>query len=925
VQLDLGAGTATDAVDYDAFEQAVIDAAALESGVSYNSTTNVLTFDSDFDGQFDFTVDAIDDSLVEGTETIIADLSNATVSNGTASITTPSTTTNITENDAAVTFAVNVSSEDAANDSSTQSATIAEEVLSDNQGTFTIVKGGDALTGSNTATVTITVSGSAEGDDFVGMSGTGYADVVAAIKAAAEAAGLTVANDDSDSLEVTWAAGDTLSFDVDLTAFDDDILDPESLTLTLSGASVDDGSATLASGEESATLNITDVDAEPTAGAVSALVDDDGLSGGIPGGVGDDTPDTDPDNDESTYSGTLTFDFGDNGAGSIDLAEMHGETGSLGIENIAYSWDGGTDTLTASITSGDRSGTDLFTVSVNPTTGAYTVTLLNNVLHDSLDGVAGDDTENNDSVSLTYTVRDSDTDTADGTLTINFDDDTPAAYDPMAGLVKNDGSSVIVESLNSLGAIGADNFAGDTNVEFNTTQEGDSGLISGGNPVYYWVDGNTLTASTSDTEGGVNGANTIFTVVINNVEDTYTLTMFDTLDNGSGVSFADLSGTGEAGNPSFKIVESSDPASDLELLFTPVGNATSVNSDSDDVAVDSQFIVDGDGLRVDFGQFNNDDMDNFPNIDQKTNINGFKLSIDQIAGGTTATLLLIAYDADGYISDPLEIDPITQVDVFDDGGTLVASWDGTGTNVTINGITFSSLTDGEATVSGVGEGWSIATHTLDGYSALELYNDETLGTDGKFSFSNLEVLSTDAGAPLYQSFDTILTDADGDTSAGSIDVTFAPASTITGTSGDDLNLDGTTGNDIIFGGAGNDIITGGLGDDTLSGGGGADEFVWIDGDSGTDVVIDFNAGEGDVLNLADLLDPDTTLDIGGADNLNDYMTATYDGVSDTTTINVYTDGSAQGAENLTQTIVVNGDQTDLTALIDNNNLNVDQS
>ena len=99
VVVNLGAGSATDAVDYDAFEQAIIDAAALESGVSYDAGTNTLTFDSTSDGSFSFDVTAIDDADIEGTETIIADLSNATVTNGTASITVPSTTTDITEND----------------------------------------------------------------------------------------------------------------------------------------------------------------------------------------------------------------------------------------------------------------------------------------------------------------------------------------------------------------------------------------------------------------------------------------------------------------------------------------------------------------------------------------------------------------------------------------------------------------------------------------------------------------------------------------------------------------------------------------------------------------------------------------------------------------------------------------------------------
>ena len=57
-------------------------------------------------------------------------------------------------------------------------------------------------------------------------------------------------------------------------------------------------------------------------------------------------------------------------------------TGTVGLETVTYSWNAGTDTLTATITSGARGGTNVFTVQLtDPSTGAYTVTLLDNVLH----------------------------------------------------------------------------------------------------------------------------------------------------------------------------------------------------------------------------------------------------------------------------------------------------------------------------------------------------------------------------------------------------------------------------------------------------------------------------------------------------------------------------------------------------------------
>ena len=109
--------------------------------------------------------------------------------------------------------------------------------------------------------------------------------------------------------------------------------------------------------------------------SVNATVqlDDEGLIGGIAGGPGDVA------GEAITFSGTLGHSFGTDGAGSIDFASM--TTGTVGTESVNYSWDAATNTLLAEVSSGPRVGTDLFKVVVNPATGAYTVTQLDNVLH----------------------------------------------------------------------------------------------------------------------------------------------------------------------------------------------------------------------------------------------------------------------------------------------------------------------------------------------------------------------------------------------------------------------------------------------------------------------------------------------------------------------------------------------------------------
>lgn len=60
-----------------------------------------------------------------------------------------------------------------------------------------------------------------------------------------------------------------------------------------------------------------------------------------------------------------------------------------------------------------------------------------------------------------------------------------------------------------------------------------------------------------------------------------------------------------------------------------------------------------------------------------------------------------------------------------------------------------------------------------------------------------------------------------------------------GTVGGDDIIDGGAGNDFIFGQGGSDLIIGGLGDDVLSGGSGYDTFKWQEGETGRDVITDF--------------------------------------------------------------------------------------
>ena len=255
-------GTATDA-DFSSAVMAAVASAATTAGLTVSgqtATTVTLTWDASDPTSFNVDLTAFNDQLVDSGETLTLTLSGQTVANGSASLVAGQSAANltVTDIDSDVTFAIHSTSEATGNDSPTQSATISEENTSDNTGTFTIIKGGNALTGSNTASVTVTMSGTATDADFSSA-------VMAAVASAATTAGLTVSGQTATTVTLTWDASDPTSFNVDLTAFNDQLVDSgETLTLTLSGQTVANGSASLVAGQSAANLTVTDIDsAEP--------------------------------------------------------------------------------------------------------------------------------------------------------------------------------------------------------------------------------------------------------------------------------------------------------------------------------------------------------------------------------------------------------------------------------------------------------------------------------------------------------------------------------------------------------------------------------------------------------------------------------------------------------------------------------------
>ncbi|MEW6777459.1 MAG: calcium-binding protein [Bdellovibrionota bacterium] len=90
--------------------------------------------------------------------------------------------------------------------------------------------------------------------------------------------------------------------------------------------------------------------------------------------------------------------------------------------------------------------------------------------------------------------------------------------------------------------------------------------------------------------------------------------------------------------------------------------------------------------------------------------------------------------------------------------------------------------------------------------------------------------------------------------------------------GDDL-ASGSPGDDVLFGNDGNDVLVGSEGADKMEGNEGADTFLYRAGhaDGKMDTISDFNPGEGDRLDLSELLARDKYAGDGSAASLAGYL------------------------------------------------------
>ncbi|MFM5646585.1 DUF5801 repeats-in-toxin domain-containing protein, partial [Aeromonas veronii] len=168
-----------------------------------------------------------------------------------------------------------------------------------------------------------------------------------------------------------------------------------------------DGDSASASVDLGATGVFRFEDDGPKANNVQAalVLDDEGLVGGINGGSGDVA------GANTSVTGNLVYQAGADGLKSLELSGPN----ALGSESVTSTWDAQSGTLSISSTRGV-----LMTVTItDPSTGAYSVKLLQPLMH------TGVDTEDTLTLNVGYKVTDGDGDSASGVLAVTINDDTP--------------------------------------------------------------------------------------------------------------------------------------------------------------------------------------------------------------------------------------------------------------------------------------------------------------------------------------------------------------------------------------------------------------------------------------------------------------------------------------------------------------------
>jgi hypothetical protein len=523
-------------------------------------------------------------------------------------------------------------------------------------------------------------------------------------------------------------------------------------------------------------------------------------------------------------------------------------------------------------------------------------------------------------MQVTYTDGDGDTASNSGFIgnAISFQDDGPRNILPDTAVLLNVAGKTATTALDFDTNVN-DNYGADGgDVQFATSLQGaNSGKTSGGLPILYSIsgDGHVLTGfvDTNGIGGYQDGVDTkIFTIALNldgslgTANDTYTVTMFGTVDGQRRLDFSSSQFQFEGGNDPWSGFLENDGLGHNDLLLTPMIGGVSdgtTNTNANEGGVDGgNSVGSGEAMRLDFisnlaGNPNKSggsgDYSDVVNQDHTFtghyNTNGASATFTNISGGSaTSDVRIKAFDdpdGNNTVGDGTR-DDINGVGISFGGETLLVTVDGT---YTVGGhdftVDFQNVSGHiEVVVGSVVSNTQIATFTSSGYNSLE-YHWEA-GQD--FKIGGFGASATVIGAPAELQIPLTVIDGDQDTASGQLFVDLLPASpstldfsasavgvtqTVTATAknilgsshqdsltgdgtinflaggGDNDTLTGLGGNDTLLGGDGSDTLIGGAGADTLVGGLGADHFRYTATTDGTDHIRDFSTIAGDSIDI----------------------------------------------------------------------------
>jgi hypothetical protein len=346
-----------------------------------------------------------------------------------------------------------------------------------------------------------------------------------------------------------------------------------------------------------------------------------------------------------------------------------------------------------------------------------------------------------------------------------------------------------------------DNFGADGpgSITFaNITNGEDSGLTSGGAHITLWLsdNGQTLEGRTGSTDG--TDGTLIYTVHIDQANSQYDFTLDAPIDNGSGVSFNNLTST-KAGNTNIYGVgadATGNPDVDAMLSATSGGVSSTINTNVDSIGIGNQLFNPTDSLRIDFVTAMTTDAANATigfDYAQHVETNLFQENVVKVTGNSNVSFEVWALqtaDTDGNFPDSNPSgnfndstkETITTVGIEGTNATtqpmVTTTLTTVGQTVTIAyGVTATLQSDGSVIFGNVPQGFTYEVGTgSNSFNAVDVQD-----VSGSFKLGIFALGTTNFGNPVNLSYDLQVTDGDGDsvTVPGAIAIQLDPNSSTT--------------------------------------------------------------------------------------------------------------------------------------------------